>query len=108
MEHFKKFSEIVLNSIRETFLAEGFSERKVNKYMDNCGSVKYTKTHDSSILGHLNSLTIDMTWEIEEHIPSEKINLVELNKWMGLRILNSLNYAHPIELLREEMKTLED
>jgi hypothetical protein len=67
-EHFKKFESIVLASIEETFIAEGSSSDKVMKYIENCGSVKYTKTHDRSIISQMNEFLIHITWEIENHL----------------------------------------
>lgn len=108
MEHFKRFDKVVLDAIRETFLAEGFSESIVSKYIDNCGSIGFTKTHDRRVLGQMKDFDISISWEIEEHLPSENINLVELNKWIGsTQMCGSLDYAHPTDLLREAMKTVE-
>ncbi len=49
-EHFKKFDGIVLSAIEETFMAEGLASDKVRRYMENCGYIKYAKTHDRSII----------------------------------------------------------
>ncbi|AJS61169.1 DUF6933 domain-containing protein [Paenibacillus sp. IHBB 10380] len=107
-EHFKKFESIVLSAIRETFLAEGFSENKVDTYMDNCGEVIYTKTHDRSILSQISEFLISITWEIEEFIPNDHLNLIELNRWVGNNLMcGTLGYAHPIDLLNKEMSKIE-
>lgn len=106
MEHFKRFDKVVLDSIRETFLAEGFQENIVDRYITKCGNAEYTKTHDRSILGQMIEFDISISWQIEEHLPSENINLIELNKWVNNTLMcGSLNYAHPIDLLKEELKT---
>ena len=49
-EHFKKLGSIMLSAIEETFMAEGFPVVRVKRYIENCGDVVYTKTHDRSIL----------------------------------------------------------
>ncbi len=105
-EHLKKFSSIVLSAIEETFIAEGFSQSKVDKYIDGCGYVVFTKTHDRSILSQINEFLIHITWEIEYHLPSENINLVTLNKWAGKLMCGTLGYAYPIELLKKEIEKL--
>lgn len=107
MEHFKKFDKVFVDAIEETFLAEGFSESAVSKYIDNCGSVHFTKTHDRVILGQMTDFDISMLWKIEAYLPSENINLVEFNKWIGSNLLSSpLGYVNPIKLLREAMETV--
>lgn len=41
--------------------------------------------------------------------PSENVNLVALNKWIGsTQMCGSLDYAHPTDLLKEAIKTVEN
>lgn len=105
-QHFKKFDSIVLTAIKETFLAEGFLENKIDTYIANCGEVIYTKTHDRSILSQINDFHISISWVIEDYLPSDNINLVELNRWTGDLMCGSLGYAHPIDLLKKEMSEI--
>ncbi len=105
-EQFKRFSSIVLYAIEETFIAEGFSQEMVDKYVAHCGNVVFTKTHDRSILSQINDFLIHITWEIEYHLPSGNINLVTLNKWAGKLICCSLGGVYPIELLKKEIEKL--
>lgn len=105
-ENFKKFESIVLAAIEETFAAEGFASDKVRRYIENCGSMKYTKTHDRSIISQMSEFLIHITWRIENYLPSENVNLVELNKWSGELICCSLGGVYPIELLRKEIEKL--
>lgn len=108
MEHFKRFDKVVLDAIRETFLVEGFPEDTVDKYITKCGDVDYTKTHDRSVLGQMKDFDISISWKIEEYLPSENINLIELNKWVNNTLMcGSLNYAHPIDLMREELEGID-
>ena len=106
-EHFKRFDSIILDAIKETFLAEGFSENKVEAYISNCGEVIYTKSHDRSILSQITEFYIHISWKIEEYIPSDNLNLIELNKWAGDLMCGTLGYAHPIDLLRKEMNEMD-
>jgi hypothetical protein len=105
-QHFKKFDTIVISAIKETFLAEGFSKGQVDKYIANCGEVVYTKTDNRSILSQITEFLISITWEIEEYLPSDNINLVELNRWAGELMCGSLGYAYPINLLKKEMSEM--
>lgn len=108
MEHFKRFDKAVFDAIRETFLAEGFNEEIVDKYISKCGNVDYTKTHDRSILGQMKDFDISISWQIEEHLPTENINLIDLNKWVNSNLMcGSLDYAHPIDLLRKELERID-
>ena len=105
MEHFKKFDDIVLDAIEETFLIEGLAKEAVEAYIEDCGQVQYTKTHDRRVLGQMNDFDISISWQIEEHLPTRNLNLVSLNHWIGCNLMcGSLNYAHPIDLLRKEFE----
>lgn len=89
---------------KETFLAERFQEDLVDKYTAKCGNIEYTKTHDCRVLGQMKDFDISISWEIEKYLPSENINLIELNKWVNRNLMcGSLDYANPIDLLREEL-----
>ena len=104
--HLKNFNSIALSAIEETFIAEGLSQNKVDKYMENCGSVVFTKTHDRRILSQINEFLISITWEIEYHLPSENLSLVTLNKWAGKLMCGTLGYVYPIDLLKKEIEKL--
>lgn len=105
-EHFKKLGSIVLAAIEETFIAEGFPDEKVQRYIENCGDVVYTKTHDRSILGQINEFHIAISWEIEYHLPSNSVNLIELNKWASRLLCGTLGYVYPIEMLKKAMNEI--
>lgn len=106
-EHFKRFDHLVLSAIEETFFAEGFPANKIKSYLAKCGEVVYTKTHDRSILGQINEFLISISWEIEDHLPSSNLNLVEVNKWAGGLLCGaSVGYVKTIELLQKEMSEI--
>ncbi len=106
-EHFKKFDKIALDAIRETFLAEGYSEEIVEGYIKKCDAVKYTKTHDRSILSQISKFYISISWEIENHLPSENINLVTLNKWVGSSMMcMTQDFCNPIDALKIEIEKM--
>ena len=52
------FDAIVLDAIRETFLAEGFTSDVVQEYVVQCGEVKYSKTPDGSVLGQMKEFEL--------------------------------------------------
>lgn len=106
-EHFKKFDSIALTAIKQTFLAEGFSQAVVSRYIEKCGEVVYTKTHDRSILGQINEMHLHLSWRIEDYLPNSDINMIELNRWLGEMILGSPKYTTPIKELTEAMRVCE-
>ena len=106
---FKRFDQIVLDSMWETFLAEGFSEEQVRKYIENCGEVRYSKTNSRSVLGYLSQFDWYMSAFIDDYLPSDSINLVGLNLACGGNYTifkQAGKIVHPLDLLKEEMEKL--
>ena len=104
---FKRFDQIALEAIRETFLAEGFSKEKIDRYVENCGKVTFCKTSSRSLLGQMTDMDWFVDGFIDDYVPSDSINLVELNIRLGQIILGkAADYKHPIDLLKEEMEKL--
>ena len=85
-------------------MAEGFPAVRVKHYLENCGDVVYTKTHDRSILTQMNDFLLAISYEIEYHLPSKAVNMVELNKWTGRLLSGSLGYKSPIDFLRKALE----
>lgn len=59
-----------------------------------------------SILIQMNEFYMPISWNIEDYIPSEKVNHVEMNKWCGTSLCCSIDGVYPIDLLKEEMANL--
>lgn len=107
MEHFKKFDEIVLDAIKETFLEEEIPQKKVEDYLKKAGKIIYTNTHSKSILSSLKLAYISATWELEEylHLDSKNINLIKLNKEFNcLMCGKALDFIVPSEMLKKEFR----
>jgi hypothetical protein len=99
-EHFRKFDDIVLAAIEQTFLAEGLAVDVVANYISHCGEVVFTKTHDRSVLGQMNDMLFLTSHWIEEYLPANDLCMVNLNKKLGEVPVRSLKYAYPIDCLR--------
>jgi hypothetical protein len=103
MEHFKKFGHVALAAIEQTFLAEGFSGDVIARYIQNCGQIVFTKTHDRSIISQMNDMLLFTSCWIENYLPASDICIVDLCKKLGEVPVGSLKYTLPINCLREAM-----
>ena len=102
-EQFKKIRPIALAAIEQIFLAEGFSKEGVAHYINHCGDVVVTKTHDRSVLSQMNDmLYLTSSW-IEEYLPASDVCLVDLSMKLGGVPVGSLKYTYPIDHLRAAM-----
>lgn len=103
VEHFKKFDQIALSAIEQTFLGEGFSESAVAQYINHCGHVVFTKTHDRSVISQMNDMLYLTSCWIEGYLPASEICMVDFSKKLGEVPVGSLKYAYPIDRLRDLM-----
>jgi len=104
-EHFKNFDSILLSAMRGTFIAEGFDNQKVDRYIEACGQVICTKTYNRSIIGSLNDFLYLAEYKMAE-CDLTKMNLVDLNRCMGKFVSSKLDLIFPIEMLKREFEKL--
>ncbi|MEK4525288.1 hypothetical protein NST38_07805 [Paenibacillus sp. FSL H8-0104] len=79
-EHYKNFKEIFLNALIENLKAEGISEPLINNYISNANSMKFIKTYDRSVLGSMTDMVKMTEFMIEDYLPIQEMNIIELNK----------------------------
>jgi hypothetical protein len=103
-EHFKNFVQVVLSAIQATWVAEGFSEDTVARYIERCGEFIITKTYDRSIIGQINDLIYLLPYHIDEWLPSSKLVLVEASRELSRTPMLNLPEALPIDALRKELQ----
>jgi len=106
-EHFKKFGQLALAAIEQTFLAEGFSEDAVAQYIKQGREVVFTKTHDRSVISQMNDMLFLASDWFEEYIPVTEICMVDLSRYLGEVPVRSLKYAYPIDCLRQAMNDID-
>jgi len=106
-EHFKKFNELVLSAIEQTFRAEGFSDEVVSNYMRTSSQVIYAKSSDRSILGQINDVLYMLEWHMEDYLPPDSIFMIELSKKMSRTPMGKhIKFIYPIDMLQEELGKL--
>jgi hypothetical protein len=107
-EQFKKFDQFALAAIERAFLAEGFSEKVVAQYIENCREVVFTKTHDRSVISQMNDMLLIASYWTEDYLSATELCVVNLSKRLGEVPVGSLKYAYPIDLLRQAMGDIEN
>ena len=107
-EHFKKFDELVLSAIEQTFRAEGFSDEVISDYMRTSSQVVYAKSSDRSVLGQLVDVQYHMEWRIDEREPTDSIFLVDISKELNrIPLSKQMNYDYAIDLLQAELEKVQ-
>jgi len=102
-EHFKKFDELALSAIGQTFRAEGFSDEVVSNFVRTCSQVIYAKSSDRSILGQLVDVQYHLEWRLDERALIDSIFMVDISKELNRIPLGTQKYHYAIDLLHEEL-----
>jgi hypothetical protein len=79
-EHYKDFKELFINSLVENLRAEGIQESLINKYISKVDNIKFTKTYDRSVLGSMTDMVKMTEFIIDDFLPIQEMNIIELNK----------------------------
>ena len=102
-EHFKKFNELVLSAIEQTFQAEGFSDEVIEKYLRTECELTFAKSSDRSVLGQLVDVQYHLEWRLDERAPIDGIFLVDISKELNRIPLGTQKYHYAIDLLQAEL-----
>lgn len=98
-EQLKHFGRTVILAVAENFLAEGFTQDIVERYLINTDDIIYSKTHDRRILGQMN----DMIFMSKFHLQDEEISQIDLGKILNKTPFMKFKYFNGIEGLRERL-----
>jgi hypothetical protein len=79
-EHFKNFKEIFIQAFTENLRSEQISESKIKKYVSEIDRIKFAKTYDRSVLGSMTDMVKMTEFLIEDYLPIQEMNIIDLNK----------------------------
>ncbi|WP_339302914.1 hypothetical protein [Paenibacillus sp. FSL R5-0519] len=101
-EHYKNFKEIFLNALIENLRAEGIAEPLINNYISKANSMKFIKTYDRSVVGSMIDMVKMTEFMIEDYLPLQEMNIIELNKMNNATPLVKLK-KFPNQFMREAL-----
>ena len=84
---------------------EGFGLEVINRVMQEYQEIGFAKTSNRQVLGSMNELTFQYEVLIEQTEGLENIGILELNKLINRTIMGALKYKHPIEALKNLLKS---
>lgn len=93
-EHVKDFDNLFLTNLEIVLRADQFTDQEVNLLFSNMDKFIYTKTHNRSILGSLNDqIYLTQHW-IEEYLPTDELNIVDLNIMLNDSVILKLEEGY--------------
>ncbi|NOU84721.1 hypothetical protein GC102_02875 [Paenibacillus sp. LMG 31460] len=94
-EHVKDFQHLFLKNLEIVLRADQFTDQEVNLFLSNMDKLIFTKTHNRSILGSLNDqIFLTQHW-IEEYLPTDELNIVDLNIMLNDSVILKLAEGYP-------------
>lgn len=105
-EHFKNFGVIFREAVFKNFMVEEIDGPIIEKYLNNCDDIIYCKTYDRSILSQINDILYLTEARIRDYLPTERMNLIELNRENNRTPLSRLPQTYAIRAMIEALKTL--
>lgn len=96
----KNFGKTFRDALYQNWRFEGIADERIDEYITNGGEIKFAPTYNRSILGSIN----DMIWltecRIEDYLPTEEMNILELNQLNNRTPLLMLEKTYAINELK--------
>jgi hypothetical protein len=84
---------------------EGFGLDVISRVMQEYQEIGFAKTVSKRVLGCMNKLTFQYEFQIMKKGGIEHIRILHLNKEINRTPMQALKYKHPIEALRNLLKS---
>lgn len=102
---FKKFDEIIIDAISETFLAEGIKAEIVEQFINASPTVSYAKTKDRSMVARMNK-SCDNVYFSADILEANSINQSKASMIVSAFLVGSgeNEYIHPNESMYKDLE----
>jgi hypothetical protein len=79
-EHYKNFNQLFIKSLIENLRAEDIPNNYIDDYVGKIDGLKFTKTYNRSVLGSMTDMVRMTEFIIEDYLPLQEMNIIDLNK----------------------------
>ncbi|MDX1251748.1 MAG: hypothetical protein IDH49_05780 [Gammaproteobacteria bacterium] len=92
----------------KALLWEGFPQHLIERALEACRTVRFTRSSSRSVLGSMN----DIRFQIEVHVAHAsgltQVDLVDLHQRLNRTLLNAVRYQYPVDGFREHLTQIDD
>jgi hypothetical protein len=104
-EHYRNFDELFFYNLNRNLRADDFTESEIRLFMNGMGNqLIYTKTHNRSILGSMKDQIYITEYWIEDYLPTEELNIIELNKQLNDSVILKLKEGYAKKALKNVLQ----
>ncbi|MCK8817619.1 plasmid pRiA4b ORF-3 family protein [Natroniella sulfidigena] len=101
---FENFNALCIAAIKKNFKADRIDKEHITEYFAKTGEIKYTKTYNRSVISTLNNMKRDTEFRIDDFLPTERMNLIRLNKVNNDTPILTLEDTFPSESLQKTFR----
>ena len=103
-EHFKDFGRTLRTNFEIILKADKFDEREISVVLSEMNRIAYTKTHNKSILGSINDqISMAEHW-IQQYLPTEHLNIIDLNIKLNDSVILKLEEGYSRKAMKKALK----
>lgn len=103
-KHFKKIEELIIESIKKTFQAEGIKENVIEQYIQHAPTFTFSKTKNKTSVARMNK-SLETLYIYDDLLDTEKIEQTALNIQASQYLVGNGKgkYIHPNRQLYENL-----
>jgi hypothetical protein len=94
------FGETFQDILYRNWLFEGIAKERIDQYIASGGELIFAPTYNRSILGSMNDMIYMTGYRMEDYLPTEEMNILELNKINNGTPMLMLEESYPIDELK--------
>lgn len=97
---FAQLDQLFGQRLFKSLLWEAFPQPLIERALDSCRSVQFTRSSSRSVLGSMNDLRIQIEVEVAHVGGLAQVDLFELHHRLNRTLLSAVGYRYPAEGLR--------
>jgi hypothetical protein len=106
-DDFKRFDELIIESMTENLIADGMEQSLVYKYLQDHRQVNYAPTSDRSILGQINEMIMIAQYEMGGNVSENNDpDIEQVNRFLNRFVFFKLPKLYSGETMHEALQNL--
>jgi hypothetical protein len=94
---FAQLDQVFGQRVFKALLWEGFPQPSIERMLDACRAVRFTRTNNRSVLGSMNDLRFQIEVEVAHAGGLGQVDLADLHQRLNRTLLSAVGYRYPIE-----------
>lgn len=97
---FAQLDQVFGQRVFKTLLWEGFPQPSIERMLDTCRAVRFTRTNNRRVLGSMNDLSFQIEVGVAHAGGLDQVDLADLHQRLNRTLLSAVGYRYPVEGLQ--------